>query len=228
VPNELSGCFIDVGANQGQSIESIRLFKPHVVIYSYEANRFIAAKLQKRYASRPNLKIRPYGLGDEEQFRTLYVPAYRRFVYDGDASFDRTSAGSLFSEQTIYWFDPSKLELRPSESETRRLDDERLEPIFIKLDVQGHEANVIRGGIETIKRCEPILMVEGFHGNDDLSTLAASLGYEEYVFDRTGLFRGSSKIAVNSMLMTRRRAATVVLSSRQRQSCLAPQPPYSI
>jgi FkbM family methyltransferase len=42
------------------------------------------------------------------------------------------------------------------DSEAERVGD----PDFIKVDTEGHEAHIIRGGIETIRRCDPRLLIE--------------------------------------------------------------------
>ena len=209
IPDDLPGCYLDIGANQGQSIEAIKLFKPNARIHSFEPNPIPARKLQTRYAGRDDITIKPCGLADEKQTRTLYVPVYKKFVYDGLASFDRESAASWLNPERLYWFAPDKLELKAFDCITERLDDQCLEPLFIKIDVQGYEYQVIKGGMETIKRCEPILMVEDFFGNDDLVQLLQQLGYEQYVYDRTGFSQGNSQAVINTFLMTPHRAARV-------------------
>jgi FkbM family methyltransferase len=215
IPNTLGGCYVDIGANQGQSIESIKLIKPGARVYSFEANQLLARKLQKRYRKRNDITVFPYGLADQEQQRTLFVPTYKNFLYDGDASFDRQMATALFSDESLFLFDPSKLKLLNIPCEVQRLDSQHLDPIFIKIDVQGYEYHVLKGGVETIERHNPILMLEGYHGNLDLLQLVTQLGYEEYVFDETGFYRSTSTTAVNTLLMTPKRAATVQ-SSRLR------------
>jgi FkbM family methyltransferase len=42
------------------------------------------------------------------------------------------------------------------DSEAERVGD----PDFIKVDTEGHEAHIIRGGIETIRRADPRLLIE--------------------------------------------------------------------
>jgi FkbM family methyltransferase len=45
--------------------------------------------------------------------------------------------------------------------EMRTIDSFCFERVdFIKLDVEGHELNVIRGGVETISRCKPVIFFE--------------------------------------------------------------------
>ena len=209
IPDDLPGCYLDIGANQGQSIEAIKLFKPNARIHSFEPNPIPAGKLQARYAKRDDITVHSCGLADEKQTRTLYVPVYKKFVYDGLASFDRESAAGWLNPERLYWFAPDKLELRTFDCTTERLDDQRLDPIFIKVDVQGYEYQVILGGMETVKRCDPILMIEDFFGNSDLIQLLQQLGYEQYVYGKTGFCRGDSKDVINAFLMTPRRAATV-------------------
>jgi FkbM family methyltransferase len=217
IPDDLPGCYIDVGANHGQSIESIRTIKPNARIYSFEANGFLVEKLQARYHQRQDVTVFPYGLADEDQSRTLFIPVYRKFVYDGGASFDRQSAVTYLGPDLVYWFSPAKFELKETGCTLRRLDSQHLEPVFIKIDVQGYEYHVIKGGIETIKHHEPILMLEAFHGNGDLVRLVGELGYEEYLFDETGFYRANSRNVLNSILMTPQRARTVRLSERNAQ-----------
>jgi FkbM family methyltransferase len=44
---------------------------------------------------------------------------------------------------------------------TRRLDDYELDAVgFLKIDVEGHESAVLWGGLQTIRRCLPIILIE--------------------------------------------------------------------
>ena len=212
IPDSLPGCYLDVGANQGQSIESLRLYKPSARIYSYEANSSLAKKLMNRYAHHNDITILPYGLTDRKQERILFTPVYKGFVYDGIASFDKDSAANWLNANTLYWFSPESLELRETPCSTERLDDQALDPIFIKIDVQGYEYQVVEGGIETIRRCEPVLMIEDLYPS--LVHLLHELGYEQYLFDETGFYRCDSLQVINTLLMTTDRAGTVTRSAK--------------
>jgi FkbM family methyltransferase len=69
---------------------------------------------------------------------------------------------------------------------TRRLDDYKLDVIgFIKIDVEGHELSVLRGGSETIRRCLPTMLIEIEERHKpnsirDVSEFLSELGYEGY------------------------------------------------
>lgn len=212
IPEHLPGVYVDVGANQGQSIESIKLMRPRARVVSFEANPRLAGRLARRYAGRVDVTVRPYGLSDRVETRPLYVPAYSRFVYDGNASFDRESACALYNSENLFGFRSRKLSLQTVDCSVQRLDEQNLEPLFLKIDVQGFEQRVVLGGMETIRKHQPILMIECVHDHPGLMGLLRSLGYDEYVFDDHGFCRGSSTTAINQLLMTARRASQVVRS----------------
>jgi FkbM family methyltransferase len=221
IPDDAPGSYLDVGANLGQSIESITLFKPYARIYSFEANAVLAEKLRARYLGRRNITILPYGLAAENQSRTLYVPIYKGALYYDLASFDRKSAADWLSPKTIYGFSPERLKLKETVCTTLRLDDHAIDPVFIKIDVQGYEYQVVLGGMETIKRCQPILMIEDFFGNESLVRLVQGMGYEQYLFDDTGFYRAETGKLLNTILMTPHRARLVPISKQRSQAIKA-------
>ena len=104
--------FLDIGANRGQTIASIRLYKPVAPIVAFEPNLVLARRLTERYARDQNVTIHPFGLGLERGHFDLHVPYYRGFMFDGLASFDWAAAHDWLSEETIYGFDPAAPESR--------------------------------------------------------------------------------------------------------------------
>ena len=206
-PQQWQGCFVDIGANHGQSIESILLFRSTAEIVSFEANPLLANALIERYKAKPHIRIRPFGLASVAGEFTLYVPSYKNFLYDGLASLDRRSAETWISDKTVYWFDPLKVAVDQIACRAETLDSQKLQPAFIKIDVQGFEYEVLLGGIETIRKFEPVLLLEDFRSDERTVKLANDLGYDEYKFDgaffRKGSHTGTSQ---NSFLLTAARA----------------------
>jgi FkbM family methyltransferase len=204
IPFSMQGCFLDVGANQGQSIESILLFKPDAQIISFEPNPGLAQKLERRYKHRKNIRIVAQGLADSVGQFALFVPSYKSLICDDLASLDRASAANWINKQRVFGFDPAKLTVTEVKCQVGTLDMLQLAPIFMKVDVQGYEYNVLNGARETLRRWEPILLVEDFKGDPRTARVAEELGYREYLFDGTS-FREGTTTGDNSFLMTPRR-----------------------
>jgi FkbM family methyltransferase len=86
----------------------------------------------------------------------------------------------------------------------RRLDDYELDAVgFIKIDVEGHELAVLRGGRSTIKRCRPTMLIEieerhKHNSIADVGEFLAALGYEGYfILDRQLLAMASFDPAIH-------------------------------
>lgn len=213
IPKSLDGCYVDVGANQGQSIESILLFRPTATIVSFEANSVLASKLTVRYSDRGNVRIIAQGLGDIPGALTLFVPSYKGFVYDGLASFHKAEALSWINSNTVFNFDPSKLCISEVQSTVDTLDNQQLSPIFVKVDVQGYECNVLQGGLQTLRRSEPILLIEDYRRDPRTVELAEQLGYVEHFFDGKTFRKGPAVTGPNSYLLTPDRFKTLTESA---------------
>jgi FkbM family methyltransferase len=151
---------LDIGANRGQTIASIRLYKAGAPVVAFEPNPIMARRLTERYAGDTNITIHPFGLGIESGHFELYVPYYRGFLFDGLASFDWTSAHEWLNEERIYGFNRRHLRIETLRCEVRCWDDLNTRPGLVKIDVQGFESNVLRGGIRTIRSHRPVFVIE--------------------------------------------------------------------
>lgn len=195
-----SATYLDIGANHGQSVASIRLFKPSVKIVSFEPVENLAKKLHLYYDRDPNWSLRNCGLGAEAGHFILYTPIYNGFVYDGLASFDKGSAMGWLNEKTLFNFDPKKLRIREETCNVERLDDQHLSPDFIKIDVQGFEYDALCGGMETLRRCLPVILIEDYGVDTRVPALVEPLGYYPFRFQDGKFVAGAGKL--NTFLMT--------------------------
>lgn len=204
------GSIVDVGANHGQTIESVRLFRPDAAITSFEANPHLAATLSARYERDASVTIRPVGLSDRSGTFTLYVPSYRGFVYDGLASLSRDEAFGWLSRETIYGFDPRHLHLDEVTCSVETLDAQKLSPSLIKIDVQGLEYEVLKGGYDTLREHEPYVLIEDLARNARVLELMNGLGYRAYHIVDGRLLPGVGRSA-NSLLATVRHGRALPL-----------------
>lgn len=180
-------CVLDVGANVGQFGEILRGVAYDGPIVSFEPCREPFEELERRSADDETWRAEPLALGETDGTRTL-----------------RVAASSLFSS----FLEPSEYSLArtPEESPvvaeeevpTRRLDSwcaaepdaARWGRIFLKVDTQGCDVEVVRGAAGILDRVEA-LQVEGsfrhlYDGTPHFLDTLAFLG--DAGFEPTGIF----------------------------------------
>ncbi|MGK9230654.1 FkbM family methyltransferase [Inquilinus limosus] len=150
--------FLDVGANRGWATHSIRILCPHVRIEGFEPNPDMARRLAHVY--RPPDALHRVALSSQAGELPLYVPMYRGLAFDGLASLSETEARRWLSADTLFGFDPRCIGIRRIAVRVATLDSFGIDPFFIKIDVQGHEYDVIAGGLATIAASKPIIFAE--------------------------------------------------------------------
>jgi FkbM family methyltransferase len=192
--------FLDVGANRGLATDAMRLLVPQARIIACEPNPILYPDLRKLYGETPDITCLDIALGDMAVDATLWVPIYRHWIFDGLGSLDRDKAARWLNADRLYFFDRQQLQLREYTCRIRPLDSLDLSPAFIKIDVQGHELQVLRGGEQTLRRCRPLLMVENPKSDAETAYLQA-LGYTICAFDDGRLIQDRAG-KVNSFFLT--------------------------
>jgi FkbM family methyltransferase len=169
---------LDIGGNWGQSIYALQRYARPRRIVSFEPNPALAANLHRIARSLGTVEVQPFGLSDAAGNLSLHVPRYRDYVYDGLASLDERSASQWLNEKRVWRFDRARLSIDRYEVDIRTLDSFGLRPDIVKIDVQGLETSVVRGGIETFRACRPVTIIET--PGADLVALFADLGMHPY------------------------------------------------
>lgn len=173
----------DVGANAGY----YTLLFSHLVgrkgrVHAFEPIPETFAALTaalRREGHFGNVVANDCALGDREGVLPLFVPGSDF----GQASLAQHGAGS--------WREPGKITRH--ECRVRTLDGYAREsgarPTFLKVDVEGAELPVLRGGLKTLESCRPLLYLEvnpdwtrGFgYAPPDVPRLLAGLGYARFL-----------------------------------------------
>lgn len=131
---------LDIGANHG--IYCHALARTFDQVHAFEPQPACVATLEGWNA--PNVTVHQIGLSDRPRTLDLHIPVVGQVPLTGYASVGPIDGPS----QTL-------------RMDVRRIDDLELTDIdFIKIDVEGHELEVVRGGRETIATHRPVLLIE--------------------------------------------------------------------
>ncbi len=181
---------IDAGANRGESIASTRLFQPLAPIVAFEPNPLLSEVIRRRHPNDLHLTLKAFGLGDAPGRFELHVPYYKGVPFDGLASFKREEAAQFLNPERLLGFDGRHQEIRTFECEVATLDSFSLKPAFIKIDVQGLEPAVIRGGSAMFAAHKPVVLMENNKPDVDAAQLIG-LGYQPYAYVEDKLVVGT-------------------------------------
>jgi FkbM family methyltransferase len=164
---------LDVGANRGQSIDSLRSLGIPLRITAFEPQRELAWRLMARY---PDVDVRQVGLGDSHGEVKLFTPSYRGYRFDGLASCDYETAVAWFA-YSVWPYREDRITVMTEVITVMPLDDcHRLDPVdFIKIDAQGMELAVLLGAERTLRRDRPLLLLET--PDAEIIEWLAGLGY---------------------------------------------------
>jgi FkbM family methyltransferase len=184
--------YLDIGTNRGEAIQSMLMrTADDVSIVGFEPNPLVFAKSNGAYGNHKRVKINNFGLGNEPLELTLFIPFYRQWMFDGLASFHYDQAADWLRTR-IWHYQEKNLNIKKVVCKVRCLDELQLNPYFIKIDVQGFELNVLQGGVETLKKARPIILIESI--GQDIMDFLQPMGYQFYKFETGKLILGEGKL----------------------------------
>jgi FkbM family methyltransferase len=169
---------LDVGAHAGSVLAEMVRIAPRGRHVAWEPLPAFAGRLQERF---PGVEVREAALGDQ--------PGERAFVHVVE---DPGWSGFLARPT------PSASPLEELTVRVERLDDvlpDGTSPVFVKIDVEGAEEEVLKGALETLRRHRPVLAFEHGRGSAEHygtapsgihDLLHAELGYDIYGLDGDG------------------------------------------
>jgi FkbM family methyltransferase len=135
------GTALDIGANHG--VYSYFMVRHFDRVVAFEPQPACGETLRAWAGDR--VELRPIALSDRDGTGVLSVPVVDGVAMTGYARLgDAASPGNLTMDVPV-----------------ERLDDQGLSGVsFLKIDVEGHELPVLRGGDELLARDRPVLLVE--------------------------------------------------------------------
>lgn len=179
---------LDIGANWGAYTHAAS--KLAASVHSFEPQLELANVLTRGVGRRGNVVIHNFALSNVNGWTEMRIP-------NNDIGYSTIEPHNRLEDKADL-----RRGIRVVNVETRRLDDLSLERVgFIKIDVEGHELEVLEGGVELIRRDKPSLIVEveERHRNGSVAAvreLLGKLGYECFLFDDPGLAPAASSADV--------------------------------
>jgi len=174
---------LDVGANIGQSIYSIKAMLPGARVISFEPNPDNVVRLRRLAGRLPAVSVESVGLGAQDLTRELHIPRYRSKRMTALASLDWSRAAGWLNSRSVFWFDKDRLEMESVSVTIRPLDTYHLNPDFIKIDTEGADDSVLSGALRTIVRSRPVIMAETLRDTGAARDLVSRFGYMFAAFD---------------------------------------------
>jgi FkbM family methyltransferase len=138
---------IDVGAHKGLILDMCIRSAPEGRFYAFEPIPYLARLLRKKYAGKPNVQILELALSDKSGHADFYINK-RAMGFSSLAApehSDPTEGGSDVCSVTL-----------------ARMDDvlTDVSADFIKIDVEGAEFGVLRGGARLLEKSRPYIAFE--------------------------------------------------------------------
>ncbi len=159
---------IDVGANRGDFTASILRIKPEAKVVAVEPEPNCAALFRKRYSGDPRVSLIEAALGDEEGAISLNVCRDDRL---GSLLSPCDSVKQSYPEGVFDIIEVRKVQMTLLDS----IVPPNIRVAMLKLDVQGYEEKVLKGGSAVLQRCDSVMFEfnyqEHYEGQADWSSL---------------------------------------------------------
>ena len=145
---------IDVGCHEGAILDEMLRFAPHGRHYAFEPLPHLFAGLTRKYADRDNVSLHEVALAETA----------------GDTTFHHVTTNPAYSGIRRRQYDRPNEQVVEIRVKVARLDDivpAGLPVRLVKIDVEGAELGVMRGGGETLRSARPYIVFEHGLGASD-------------------------------------------------------------
>lgn len=131
---------VDIGANVGTWTEGLLKARPQAKVFAFEPSGEAFEELSKKFSTTPNVRLVRAAVGNTNGSATLWAD----------------TPGSGLASLTKRKLDHMSIDFGHSENVDLVTLDEwcgfnKVEPTLIKIDVEGHELDVLKGGLNTLK-----------------------------------------------------------------------------
>lgn len=169
---------LDIGANSGQFVEKFLIFYPKADFFCFEPLSEPFDELKEKFGSKQNFHLYKFALGnkagEEKIFHNEYSPSSSLLAMKDEHKDAFDFAREEFEEEITI----KKLDHLSIEPDIKK-------PYLVKMDTQGFESEVIKGGKDIISKADMIIietsfvqLYEGAPLFDDIYMILKNMGFE--------------------------------------------------
>ena len=171
---------IDIGGNKGESIKNFLRFNKNLKIICFEPKKNSFEYIKKKYKKK-NIRIFNFGIGNSQKKVSLYTPTIYNYEFSSLSATDLKNLKKRLN--SFFKVLKNNFKFIKEIIEIKKLDNFNLKPDLIKIDAEGSELDILKSSIQTIKKYQPILIIEFNHINfSEIKKILSRIGYKSYIF----------------------------------------------
>jgi len=148
---------IDIGGNTGYWAQEFIYIFPKTSIVAFEPDKRAAKKYRERFNGKSDVTLHEVALSDNSGSAKLMMTTSSTF-----SSLEQYTLETKGKSEAVDSIEVKKIPLNDVEVNTDGFDK-----VFVKIDVQGHEVPVVRGGGKLLERADIVLVELSFASEYD-------------------------------------------------------------
>ena len=174
---------LDIGCNNFQTLKIMKNINKNLNFYLFDP--IIKKKIKSN-----KTKIFDFALSDKKSNKILYMPYYNGINLDSLNSFE---LNNIMKYKKKY-LKNLNIKIIKRIVKTFTLDSLNLRSDFIKLDVENHELEVLKGGKQHIKKNKPVILLENNKKIRKVSLFLKSINYSPYRISKNNFAKNNSLV----------------------------------
>ena len=171
---------VDVGANTGQTLQTVKTLLPTARLVCIEPSALVLAALIRTAARyKEDVEVASFAAGGSFGSATISTPVAAGIIFTQFATLtemDKSEVASTITQAGFPNVTQADIEVRKSRCVVAPLDEIVDRCDVLKVDVEGFEDSVFAGARRLVQTCRPLLIIE--RPSSDLADYLEGLGYE--------------------------------------------------
>jgi FkbM family methyltransferase len=169
----------DIGSNVGDYLYAFERIVTPGNMYGFEPNKNLYNRLKKMFTK---ANIFNLALSDVSENADLKIPTINNKLYPSRGTLNVNFKEIDEEDYILLKIKKVTLDDFVIENKIPKID-------FIKIDVEGHEFNVLKGAVETLKKYKPTLLIEIEQRHhkfsiSEIDNFLYALNYKKYFYDK--------------------------------------------